>query len=500
MNMYKRLRNLLWISLAAAFIAVPIPALAATGVKVTNTAGMGVPGYNDGTVEEAQFHYPYGLTSDKNGGIIIVDCYNNKIRLLKDDKVITLAGYSSYTQADGLPMGGLMDGDALKADFNHPRDAVVDSKGNIIISDSENNVIRIMMDDKLYTLAGAATAGYTDGQGEKARFHLPSGMAIDNNDNIYVADTLNNVIRKITPKGEVSTYAGKACEEGGYCDAMATESLFNEPSDVAIDSSGAIYVLDSGNQLIRKIENGKVSTIAGTATDKISETSYSKGGFQNGTTDQAAFNFPMGIDVALDGTIFIADTYNHRIRVIKKDGSVGTLAGNGIPGWVDGYADTAEFNGPIDVLYDNGTLYISDAWNNVIRSMKVDLKKLNFVRDREELKGSYHFDKVTENIQVWYEGSRISLTKAKAYKEWDTIYVPLQEVMKAWGAKVKWVKKNKKLSVTGKGFHHVFEIGKENTVLENGKAYIETGSLGNITNLRLEWFPEYNALVIEKHN
>lgn len=498
MGIYKRLTKIIVIGLLMILIITPTPVLASAPAKVKDVAGAGTPDLIDGLKEEAMFNYPYGLAVNKDGGIIIADSYNNRIRLVKNGEVTTLAGSGDLMDLSGYRVGALIDGEALQAEFNHPRDVVIDSKGNIIISDSGNNVLRILCGTQVYTYAGEATPGYVDDKGEKARFNLPSGMAIDKEDNIYVADTLNNVIRKVSPEGEVTTFAGKASKEGGFKEGKAHKALFNEPSDVAIDQEGVVYVLDSGNQRVRMIKDGQVSTVAGTAPDKIEGTTYAKGDFNNGKAKIAQFNFPMGIDVASDGTIFLADTYNHRIRVIKKDGTVGTLAGNGIAGWTNDYADTAQLNAPVDVLYYKGTLYISEAWNNAIRSIPVNLKKLTLVKDREELKSSYSFDKATEEIQVWYQGKRIKLTASKAYKEWDTIYVPVKEVMKAWGAETKWVKKNKTLSATKKGFQYVFEIGKDNTILKDGTVYIDTGSLGNIANLRIEWFPEYNALVMEK--
>lgn len=498
MSVNKVLTRILIIGLLFSLVTPPVPARAATPVRVEDVAGTGDPGFYDGTKEEAMFHLPYGLAEDRNGRLLVVDSYNNRIRVLGEEGVTTLAGSGDLTDLNGFYLGGLIDGDVSVAEFNQPRDVAVDSKGNIIISDTGNNAIRMMIGTKVYTLAGATPAGYIDDKGEKARFNLPSGLAIDSKDNIYVADTLNHVIRKITPEGVVTTFAGIAGVDGGYKDGKAAEALFNEPSDIAIDQAGIIYVLDSGNQLVRKIEKGVVSTVAGTSSDKITGTSYAKGSFRNGKANDAGFNFPMGMDVAPDGTIFLADTYNHRIRVIKTNGTVGTLAGNGIPGQTDGYADTAQLNGPMDVLYSNGVLYISDAWNNRIRSIPVNLKKLTLIKDREELKTSYSFANASKNIQVWYQGSRLKQADKKTYKEGDTIYVPLIEDMKAKGVEIKWVKKNKKLSATKKGFKYVFEIGKDNTILKDGTVYIDTGSLGNIVNLRIEWFPEYNALVMEK--
>lgn len=491
---------LLGLVLAASIAMMPAPVSAAvpTIEKVKVLAGDGQFGYQDGTATEAQFSFPYGIAMDNTGGLIIVDSYNNRIRRYQDGTVTTIAGFTDQTDTSGFTKGGYADGEAAKARFNHPRGAAVDSKGNIYISDSENNAIRIIADGKVYTFAGAAKAGYTDAKGNKARFNLPSGIAIDSKDNLYVADTLNHVIRRITPDGTASTIAGHASEAGGYLDGTASEALFNEPSDLAIGNDGAIYVLDSGNQLLRRIKDGMVSTIAGVNNEKLTGTTYAKGGFLNGTADKAMFNFPMGIDIAEDGTIFIADTYNHRIRVIKENGYVGTLAGSGVPGLADGFAEQTEFNGPSDVLYRNGVLYISDMWNNCIRSLKLDLKDIKAAADRSEIEASYQFDTTTDELQVWYAGSRITFPTVKPYVEGNKVYVPLKYVTEAWGAKVRWIIKYKKLLIRKPGFYHIFSPGVDMTFKKQGYTYIDIESLGRLTGLRVEWFPEYHALVLEE--
>jgi len=498
MKRYHRVKIVLGITLTGLILAIPAPAHVSAAVQVKNEAGNGDLGFTDGSANEASFSFPYGLSMDKDGGIVIADSYSNTIRLYKNDQVTTIAGNVNNTDANGLPAAGYKDGEVMKAQFNHPRGVAVDSKGNIFVSDSDNNCIRIITGGKVYTLAGGATAGYTDAKGKLAAFDLPSGIAIDQNDNLYVADTLNHLIRTISPRGEVTTLAGAASEDGGYLDGAADNARFNEPSDVAVDNEGTVYVLDSGNQMVRKIKDGMVTTIAGINSDRLSGTSYAAGGYQNGSATQARFNFPMGIDVAEDGTIFIADTWNHRVRVIAADGSVGTLAGNGIPGLVDGYSDQAEFNGPTDVLYRDGTLYISDQWNNCIRSVNVQLGKLETLVDRASIKETYQFDEVSDEIQLWYEGSRISLTKAKAYKEGAKIYVPLRPVATVWGAKVKWIMDHKRVLVKKKGFYKSFIPGEDVVTDKQGNVYIDAELLETLTGLRIEWFPENNALVIEE--
>lgn len=495
-------RKIIGLFIVSAILAAMPKAVLAAGFlsEVETAAGTGELGFQDGSAEEALFSFPYGMAKDKDGGLIIVDSYNNRIRLLKGEQVTTLAGTSDKKDDYGFYLGGFADGAALEARFNRPRGAVVDSNGNIFISDSGNNCIRIITAGKVYTFAGTSKAGYTDAAGSKARFHLPSGMAMDSNDNLYVADTLNNVIRKISPLGNVTTFAGVFTEIGGYQDGKAGQSLFNEPTDIAVDQAGTVYVLDSGNQRVRKIKDGVVSTIAGISTESIPDTSYAKGGFKNGIASEAMFNFPMGLEVTEDGTIFIADTWNYRIRVIKPDGRVSTLTGSGNPGLQDGYADEAQFNGPAGLLYDNGTLYISDMWNNCIRTMKVEAAKVQAIVDRSDIEKSYQFGEITDEISVWLNGSRLKFSDAKPYKEDKKIYIPLKTVFEAWKAQVRWIYKIRKVEVKKEGFYQLYEPGLDATFFNAGDVYISSEGLGSLANFRVEWFPEYNALVIEERD
>ena len=475
-------------------------ATAAVVTQVKKEAGTGDLGFQDGLAEQALFSTPYGLTLDKDGSLIIADSYNNRIRRLKDGEVTTIAGASNQNDAYGFPEGGFQDTGVEKALFHHPRGVAVDSQGNLFVSDSGNNAIRIITKNQVYTLAGRAEAGYQDGKGTEAKFHLPSGMAIDAKDNLYVADTLNHVIRQVSPEGIVSTLAGRNSKEGGYQDGKAEEALFNEPSDIAIDKEGGVYVLDSGNQLVRKIKDGKVSTVAGIYSEQIPGTAYHAGGFQNGDETEARFNFPMGIEIAEDGSIFIADTWNHRIRVIDTDGNVGTLAGTGSSGLVNSFADQAQFNAPVDVLYHNGTLYISDMHNNCIRSLNVEAGSTSEIVDRSDIAKSIKFAKATDEMQVWFNGSRVEFSNALPYKEGNQIYVPARMIFETWGAKVTWNKQTGELDVSKTGFHKTYIPGKDTTFFKSKRAYIDTRTLAEATKLRIEWFPEYNALVIQDRN
>lgn len=463
--------------------------------QVNTISGNGIPGYVDGELTEAQFNAPCGLGLDAEKHLIIVDSYNNRIRKIIDGKVITLAGFSEAVDAYGNPVGGLKDGNVTEAKFNRPRDIVVDSKGNLYISDTRNHVIRKIVDDKVYTFAGNGTAGYKDGQGNNAQFNLPIGIAIDIDDNIYVADSLNHCIRKITANGKVTTYAGKANETGGYADGLLKNALFNEPSDLAFDAQGNILILDSGNQLIRIINNKNVETFAGAMGDILGDTSYHEGDYADGLKENARFNFPKGIGLTEEGIIFIADTYNHRIRAIMSDGKVITIAGSGQPDLVDGGAGESMFNAPSDVLYSEGVLYISDMWNNAIRTIAIDPENVTGIGDRTKLLEDMLIEK-SDTIQVWYNKEQIQFPDEMPYLDNGMIYLPLRFVLENWGAQVNWMAETQQVKVEKNNFNKIFNPSEDETFIVNNRTFINSDDLSYLINIQIEWLPEYNAVIM----
>ncbi len=208
-------------------------------------------------------------------------------------------------------------------------------------------------------LAGSTGSGMQDGPAQLARFSDPFGIVMDNNGNTYVADAgENNRIRKITAEGIVSTFAGA---QEGFADGLAGAAAFNTPSGMAIDGAGNIYVADTGNNAIRKITpQGTVSTLAGDG----------KAGYRDGAAAQARFNGPIGVAVDSTGKVYVADTYNDRIRVISTDGSVSTIAGGDRPGYQDGLAMEALFDTPCSLVVNaQGEILVADSRNNAIRKI-----------------------------------------------------------------------------------------------------------------------------------
>lgn len=335
--------------------------------KVSVYAGTLLPGARDGDCLKAQFIKPYGLCSDMDGNLLAVDCYANLLRIVDGKTVSTLAGNAESLDENGYPAGGTLDGPSGQSLLNRPRFAAVSKEGAVVFSDTGSNRIRVVYDGMVTLLAGTGTAGFQDGDYKTAQFQKPSGVAIGADGTIYVADTLNHCIRAISATGEVSTLAGTPQKEG-FRDGPMQEALFCEPNDIELGDDGALYVVDKGNQRIRKIENSQVSTIAGSGSGKDSTTGYIVGGYQDGEASKAMFQYPTGL-CYYQGVIFVADTGNNCIRAISN-GRVATVTGTRMSGNVNGGIHEARFNQPIDVLCANGRLYISDSYNHVIRAVE----------------------------------------------------------------------------------------------------------------------------------
>lgn len=222
-------------------------------------------------------------------------------------------------------------------------------------------MVKPNMAQNLYvsTYAGTGTAGYQDTIASLARFLRPNSMVIDKRGNMYVCDDGNGAIRKITPAGMVSTFAGGGGQ--GFADGQGRAAKFNLPASICMDSSGNLYVSDNFNHRIRKIDTtGLVTTIAGNGT----------GGFADGRDTSARFNHPSGIACSPNGVIYVTDYWNQRVRQIDKSGYVSTLAGDGNKGYLDGPGASAQFNYPAYITVDKlGTVYVGDTYNFRIRKI-----------------------------------------------------------------------------------------------------------------------------------
>ncbi len=245
---------------------------------------------------------------------------------------------------------GGANGTGNAASFNHPSGVAVDNNGDTYVADYWNNKIRkISAAGLVSTFAGSGAAGAANGNGSAASFNYPHGIAVDGSGNVYVADRNNNKIRKITSAGAVTTLAGSGT--AGGTDGVGAAASFNLLIGVAIDASGNVYVAD-GSYKIRKITSaGLVTTLAGSGIP----------GSANGTGAAASFNNPHGVAVDASGNVFVSDYANQKIRKITPAGVVTTFAGSGTVGSLNGTGTAASFSYPTGITIDGaGNLYVAD--------------------------------------------------------------------------------------------------------------------------------------------
>lgn len=340
----------------------------AVGLVLT-IAGAGHPGVEDGPARSASFSDPFGVAVDRRGNVFVSDGgESNRIRrLTPDGKVETIAGSTE----------GFADGDALHAQFNTPSGIAIDKNGNLIIADTSNNRIRkLSADGKVTTLAGSGAVGHKDGSATEAEFDGPIAVAVDKRGNVFVADSYNDLIREITADGNVITIAGTGSP--GLNDGNASMAAFNTPSGVAVDRQSNLFVADTGNSAIRKITpQGEVSTV-----------------IANGQK----LRHPVGVTITHDDFLFVADA--SRVVRIAPDGSAEVYAGSRA-GFADGLGESARLNSLSGIAIDReGNLFVADRQNYLIREIEPSVSssvqaapadKSMFIQPlRETIDGNYN--------------------------------------------------------------------------------------------------------------
>lgn len=304
----------------------------------------------DGSLESAKFNYPTGLAFDSKDNLFVVDNTNHSIRKITPNGAVS-------TFAGGIQ--GFADATGTAAKFNYPYFIAIDTQDNLFVTDRANHKIRKITPNGVVTTFAGSTEGNDDGAGTDAKFSLPYGITIDSDNNLYVSDVDNHNIRKITSSGEVTTLAGST---QGFADAnIGTDAKFNFPSCLAIDKDNNLIVADFNNHKIRKISlSGMVSTLVGGAT----------AGHNDGPLADALLNKPIGISIDSNNDIYIS-SYSHTIRKISiNKQQITTIAGNQEQGNNDGIGTDTSFNRPFGLtITENNTLYLTDTFNHRIRTI-----------------------------------------------------------------------------------------------------------------------------------
>jgi uncharacterized protein (TIGR03437 family) len=329
---------------------------------IYTVAGNGTLGYtgDNGPATSAEMHGPYEVAADKAGNLYIADSGNNVIRKVANGVITTVAGNGTvgYTGDNGP---------ATSAQLNAPYGVAVDSAGNLYIADSANNVIRKVSGGVIATIAGNGTPGYTgdNGPATGAQLSAPSAVALDSAGNLYIADFGNNVVRKVSASnGVIATVAGNGTYGFGGDNGQAINAELYQPEGLAVDSSGNLYIADTSNSRVRKVStSGVITTVAGNGTPSFAG--------DGAAATSAELDEPIGLALDSAGNLYIADLANNRIREVSG-GEINTIAGNGTPGYSGdgGAAANAELNEPIGIALDPaGNFYIADFVNDRVRIM-----------------------------------------------------------------------------------------------------------------------------------
>ncbi len=310
------------------------------------------------------------------GTLYIADTTNNRIRKVSGGIISTVAG----TGTAGYSGDG---GQATSAQLNNPIGVAVDGEGNLYIADLVNARVRKVSGGVITTVAGTGTAGYSGdgGQATSAQLNTPYGVAVDGQGNVYISDLNNQRIRKVSG-GIITTVAGTGTAGFSGDGGQATSAQLNNPVGVAVDAQGNLYIADIVNQRIRKVSGGVITTVAGTGTAGYSG--------DDGQATSAQLNYPIGVAVDAAGSLYVADQANYRVRKVSG-GIIRTVVGTGTQGFSGdgGQAASAQLADPFGLVVDRqGSVYVSDPVNQRVRKIENRLPTASFTRQPIERAGA----------------------------------------------------------------------------------------------------------------
>lgn len=448
--------KILGLILAIALVFAGVPTFANISIEYIGDTD---PGYYDGFGSPVRFRGLNDIALDEEGGYIYVaDTGNHCIRRIKltNLEVTTFAGSAAGLDSYGNPAGGYKDGKIHEALFNAPRGISIMKNGAIIIADTGNNAIRKIHLGNVTTVAGGKR-GRKDGMGKEAQFNMPSDVISDSFENIYVADTGNNVLRKIDRSGKVQTISAR----------------FNSPTKLNRDNLGRILISESGTGSIRVFSDGQATVMLGGGVNS----------YRNGTQNRARFNRPGSI-VYVNRSYFIADTFNHSIRRLYE-GRVDTIMGAGEAGSYAKGTEVTRLNAPTGLVYYGNKLFVTDKHNNrivVVNMLNKAEPIIPFERDGE--------------FKFYVDGVKMTFKDNKPFAVEGVSYIPLRSIAEFTGGKLGWIQKTQTVTFEMDG--KKVELPASEGVLQfrDGVSYARTSTLVKKLGFKVKWNQRYTSVVI----
>ena len=443
-----------------------------------------------------ELYHPVGITI-LNGDLVIADSMCDRIMIIDGDtnKRIGKPGQYGLAYVDS---GALVDGYRESALFTKPSGVATTPNGDVIISDSGNHAIRLMDDTYVITLAGNGLSGYANGKETGAQFNSPRAAVVAGDGTIYVADTMNHVIRRIDSEGNVTLFAGIP-ETPGWQDGTLSSAQFFEPSGLALSSDGTLYVADAANHSIRKITDGTVSTVAGMPGEYNYGTGYNHGGYNDGENSDARFNFPRDVTLLEDGSIIVADSMNHAIRLISTGNTI-TIAGSGMADQNYDSVENLRLTKPEGVYADGDTLYISDTLNNRVLTIPLTPRILEGRPSRNRMLETTGLTTTSRyayrgEIRVFIDDHRVDMGRIQPWNTQDSIFMPIRPLFEALGARVVLNEETGLLIVTVQNQDTLLALNEDYFILR-GIAVTTLDEIVRLFPYPVEWFPEFSLITL----
>ena len=459
-------------------------------------------GFFDGLVNPEyvfdELYFPIGLATMGNY-LVVADSMADRIQILDmtdgNNQLVGIPGRFGLSYAQS---GAFIDGFREYAMFTKPAGVFVTPQGNIIVADTENHAIRQVIGAFVVTIAGNGFPGYNDGRETYAQFNHPRAAVMCPNGYIYVADTLNHAIRRIDSQGYVTLFAGSP-GNSGFVDGSIDTARFFEPSGLYITADGTLYVADSANHAIRKIQNGTVTTIAGRPGEQIRFSDYFEGGYVDGSNSEALFNFPRDLAMLPDGSLLVADSLNHAIRKITQDQTI-TILGGGMAGHFHDSAENLQITRPEGIAVTDTSIFVSDTANNAVLEIPLNDRVLAGRPSREQMLADTGLTTNSRfafrgDIRVFLGDERVNMGRVEPWIRGDSIFVPIRPFMEALGAQVHLNEATGNLAIL---------VGDTRTDLQRDSDYfimrgVMVTTLDELIRLfpyTIEWFPELRLITL----